>query len=135
MTLQHAEVLPYIDILPSDRGVDGGGQAEYTKCELCDNAYDSQRGDVRLNKDVSLAENFCGVATVGDRGQIVIPSEARKKIDISPGDKMAVIRHPGTDGLIICKIKSLREFLDFLAEEMDQIESKMNQAQDPASDE
>jgi AbrB family looped-hinge helix DNA binding protein len=85
--------------------------------------------------DVSLAENFCGVATVGDRGQIVIPSEARKKANIHPGDKIAVIRHPVTDGLIICKIEGLREFLAFLADEMDQIESKMNQAQDAASDE
>jgi len=85
--------------------------------------------------DVSLAENFCGVATVGDRGQIVIPSEARKKVNIRSGDKMAVIRHPGTDGLIICKIEGLRDFLAFFANELDQLESKINLAQDSASEE
>lgn len=34
--------------------------------------------------DSSMDANFYGVATVGERGQIVIPAEARKKMDIHP---------------------------------------------------
>ncbi len=32
-----------------------------------------------------------GVVTVGDKGQIVIPSKARKLFDISPGDSLVVL--------------------------------------------
>ncbi len=36
-----------------------------------------------------------GTATVGTKGQIVIPSEAREALGIKPGDKMYVIGSKG----------------------------------------
>ena len=41
----------------------------------------------------SLPKIF-GVATVGTKGQIVIPSEARKALDIKSGDKLIILSGP-----------------------------------------
>ncbi len=37
---------------------------------------------------------FQGSTTVGERGQIVLPAEMRKKHGIKPGDKLLVISNP-----------------------------------------
>lgn len=44
---------------------------------------------------------FQGSATVGERGQIVLPAEVRKKHGIKPGDKLLVISNPLPNGSAI----------------------------------
>lgn len=58
---------------------------------------------------------FYGSTTVGERGQIVIPAEAREELGIRPGDKLLVMRHPVYKGLMIAKIDALKGFLDEFA--------------------
>lgn len=65
---------------------------------------------------------FYGSATVGERGQIVIPAEARGDLGIQPGDKVLVMKHPIYDGLMIAKFESLRGFLDELQSTMQALE-------------
>ena len=36
-------------------------------------------------------DKYIGIAKVGEKGQIVIPAEARKMFDINPGDSMIVL--------------------------------------------
>jgi AbrB family looped-hinge helix DNA binding protein len=55
---------------------------------------------------------FYGAVTVGERGQIVIPAEARAALDIQPGEKLLVLQHPIHQGLVIFRIESVREFMD-----------------------
>ena len=43
-----------------------------------------------------------GNVKVGERGQIVIPKEARDLFDINPGDKLVVLGEEG-QGLALCK--------------------------------
>lgn len=43
-----------------------------------------------------------GTARVGDRGQIVIPKEARELFDIRPGDTLLILGEPDT-GLIVSR--------------------------------
>lgn len=38
--------------------------------------------------------NFFGIVTVGERGQIVIPKEARKILNIKKGDKLIILSPP-----------------------------------------
>lgn len=64
---------------------------------------------------------FYGSATVGERGQIVIPAEARAEMGIEPGDKVLIMRHPIHDGLQVFKLSSVREFLDEYAQKLNQI--------------
>jgi len=52
-----------------------------------------------------------GTVKVGDRGQIVIPSGARKKLNIRPGDHMLVISTPQGDGIALIKADIVREIV------------------------
>ena len=67
---------------------------------------------------------FYGSTTVGERGQIVIPAEAREDMGIRPGDKLLVMRHPVHEGLMIVKIEALRGFLDEFARGLELLESE-----------
>ena len=51
---------------------------------------------------------FYGAVTVGERGQVVIPAEARKEQGISPADKLLVFSHPHAHGLLIIKVSDLQ---------------------------
>ncbi|MEI7832151.1 MAG: AbrB/MazE/SpoVT family DNA-binding domain-containing protein [bacterium] len=58
---------------------------------------------------------FYGSATLGERGQIVVPAEARKDCDIHPGDKLLVFRHPMHPGmLVISKFGDMQEFIEHM---------------------
>lgn len=73
----------------------------------------------------SLEDHFFGTATVGERGQVVIPVEARKEYNIHPGDKVLVMGHPEGAGIFLCKIDSMREFFSSFLSTLDAIESKV----------
>lgn len=52
---------------------------------------------------------FFGAASVGERGQIVIPAEARKAFGIDFGDKVLVFSHG--KGLLLLKAETVTELL------------------------
>ncbi|MCX8053209.1 MAG: AbrB/MazE/SpoVT family DNA-binding domain-containing protein [Armatimonadetes bacterium] len=78
---------------------------------------------------LSLEENFFGSATVGERGQVVIPADARKKFGINPGDKVLVMGHPEGAGILLFKIDSIREMLSALIDGLSKIESRAAEAE------
>ena len=51
-----------------------------------------------------------GTVRVGDKGQIVIPKEARRMFDIQPGDNLIVLGDEG-QGIALVKEKGLLEML------------------------
>lgn len=59
-----------------------------------------------------------GTAKVGDRGQIVIPKEARELFHIRPGDTLLILAEEDK-GLIVSRPELLRDLADqiFNAEE------------------
>lgn len=65
---------------------------------------------------------FYGSVTVGERGQIVIPVEARTEMGMLPGDKLLVMRHPAHKGLMVFKIEAVRQFLDEFAARIEKLE-------------
>ena len=69
-----------------------------------------------------MEDCFYGAATVGERGQVVIPAEARAELGIKPGDKLRVMRHPIYQGLMIAKIDALRGFIDHFAKSVEILE-------------
>ncbi len=71
---------------------------------------------LKKKKNSNLESRFCGTATVGERGQIVIPAEARKLLDLKPGDKMLVMSHAHAKGVVLIKIDAMKEFLAHLLE-------------------
>lgn len=58
---------------------------------------------------LDLTAHFMGAATVGERGQVVIPAEARERLDIKPGDKLLVFAHPAGWGVAFAKFEKLQE--------------------------
>lgn len=59
----------------------------------------------------SNARRVLGTAKVGDRGQIVIPKEARDMFGIQPGDTLLILGETEA-GLIISRPEALNELAD-----------------------
>jgi AbrB family looped-hinge helix DNA binding protein len=57
---------------------------------------------------------FYGAVTVGERGQIVIPAEARKTLDLKHGDKLLVFRSAHGPGLVLARLEDMRALMDEL---------------------
>ena len=68
---------------------------------------------MHTHKDCPANPEFCGSATLGERGQIVIPSELRSELNINPGDKFMFFK---VYGKIVSLIK---------AEDVDEIQNTM----------
>ena len=62
--------------------------------------------------DKHMEPKFYGIATVGERGQVVIPAEARREHNIKPADKLVVFGHGEQGGIMITKADSFNEFLN-----------------------
>jgi AbrB family looped-hinge helix DNA binding protein len=73
-------------------------------------------------KQSAVVDCLYGTATVGERGQIVIPAEARKEIGIQAGDKLLIWKHPSGEGLMIFKIEAVRDFMSRMLESLERVE-------------
>ncbi len=74
----------------------------------------------------SPADLFYGSVTVGERGQVVVPAEARKAHGFQPGDKLLVFRHPHMCGIVLAKVDDVRAILDEL-QQWEEIVSQMTE--------
>jgi len=54
-----------------------------------------------------------GAATVGERGQIALPAEARRELGIDPGDKLMVFGNKLNGSLVLIKADIFESFADF----------------------
>ena len=59
----------------------------------------------------SNSKRVFGTAKVGDRGQIVIPKEARELFNIRPGDTLLILGEENR-GLIVSRPELLRDLAD-----------------------
>lgn len=59
------------------------------------------------------SQRVFGTAKVGDRGQIVIPKEAREMFHIRPGDTLLILGEE-EKGLIVSRPEVLRELADHI---------------------
>jgi AbrB family looped-hinge helix DNA binding protein len=62
---------------------------------------------IEMSEDQSY---IYGTVKVGDRGQIVIPSKARKELNIKSGDLLLVMAGKNRRGLALVKAEMIREF-------------------------
>lgn len=63
----------------------------------------------------SNSKRVFGTAKVGDRGQIVIPKEARELFHIRPGDTLLILGEENK-GLIVSRPELLRDLADQIFE-------------------
>jgi len=65
-----------------------------------------------------------GVATVGERGQVVIPAQVRKLYNIKTGDRLIVVAKPdGPIGFI--PADKLNEFLSHMTEMLAKVKTEI----------
>ena len=57
------------------------------------------------------AKAFYGSATVGAKGQIVIPADARVAKQIKEGDKVVVLRGPREGSIIVFRVDSFEKLM------------------------
>ncbi len=58
-----------------------------------------------------------GVVTVSEKGQIAIPVDARRDLDIKAGDKLIVLRRRDGAGLILIKLDKMDELMLLIQED------------------
>lgn len=73
-----------------------------------------------MTKKEKNGEQFYGTATLGEKGQVVIPAEARKSMGIKKGDKLLVFGM-GCDMLAFSKLSKVEQFASHLAGRLDAI--------------
>ncbi|MHB8806052.1 MAG: AbrB/MazE/SpoVT family DNA-binding domain-containing protein [Anaerolineaceae bacterium] len=66
-------------------------------------------------------KHIFGIVKVGEKGQIVIPKEARKVFDIKPGDSLLMLGDE-TQGIAIVKSEGFLQFAEeiFSAKKIDE---------------
>jgi len=65
---------------------------------------------------------FYGSVTVGERGQVAIPVEARREQDITPGGKLLAFGGPDGRALMFVKAEFLTEFITNVSSLLSQFE-------------
>ncbi|MGI2336097.1 MAG: AbrB/MazE/SpoVT family DNA-binding domain-containing protein [Dehalogenimonas sp.] len=78
---------------------------------------------------------FYGSTTIGERGQMVIPAEARKDFDITPSTKLLVFGNPHGGGIMILKAESVTEFLSKATEMLKGLEQGIQPGNNPSDTE
>jgi len=68
-------------------------------------------------KMANLHKSFYGMTTLGEKGQIVVPAEARKAMKLEKGEKLLVFSMD-KDILILAKTTGLEKFASHLAEKL-----------------
>lgn len=77
-----------------------------------------------------LLRQFLGSTTVGERGQIVIPAEARKAYGIENGDKLLVFGRHRHSGLLLLKAEVVNKLVSDAWTEASQLEQLLEIVQD-----
>ena len=67
-----------------------------------------------------------GTATVGTKGQVVIPVEAREALSIEPGDKLYVIGSHSKEFLGFLKEEQLRRMISHLTDNIESYRDFLN---------
>ena len=73
-----------------------------------------------MTKKKKNGEQFYGTTTVGEKGQVVIPAEARESMGIKKGDKLLVFGM-GCDMVALTKLSKVEQFASHLSSRLDTI--------------
>jgi len=73
--------------------------------------------------------HFYDVVTVGERGQVVVPSKARKELGIKAGDKLLAIKSHNGRALVLvnAKIKEAKQMYEKMAKMFGEFAAKYSE--------
>lgn len=72
-------------------------------------------------------EQFYGATTIGEKGQVVIPAEAREAMGLKKGDKLLVFGM-GCDMVALSKLSKVEQFASHLSGRLDAIREVINKS-------
>jgi AbrB family looped-hinge helix DNA binding protein len=75
-----------------------------------------------LDKFTENVPRFYGSVTVGERGQVAIPAEARREQDINPGGKLLAFGGPEGKALVFIKAEFVTEIISGVTQMVSQVE-------------
>lgn len=73
-----------------------------------------------------MDQQFYGSTTMGEKGQVVIPAEARSAAKLKKGEKMLVFG-VGEEVIILAKISNLEQFASLLSERLKLVQGIISQ--------
>jgi AbrB family looped-hinge helix DNA binding protein len=86
---------------------------------------------MKNSKNMRHEPSILGMVTVNDKGQVVIPADARLSMNIQTGDKLLVIIHPSHGGVILVKPDGIESFAKQMLEQVsDAQEIALDQGKD-----
>lgn len=63
-------------------------------------------------------KQFYGTTILGEKGQVVIPAEARKALDIKKGEKLLVFGM-GREMIVFCKLSKIEKIASHLSRKLE----------------
>jgi len=85
-------------------------------------------------KDETDQMDFFSITTIGERGQIVIPKEARQALSLSAGDKLVVLPSRRGNGILLMKEQNIKEIAQSMSEKADLYIKKSKKLQQKLKD-
>jgi AbrB family looped-hinge helix DNA binding protein len=73
--------------------------------------------------------DFFSITTVAERGQVVIPKEARDALNLSAGDKLVVLPSRRGNGILLMKEENIKQLALRMSEKADHISEKSKELQ------
>ncbi|MFZ2970018.1 MAG: AbrB/MazE/SpoVT family DNA-binding domain-containing protein [Minisyncoccia bacterium] len=71
---------------------------------------------------------FYGTTSIGKKGQMVVPIEARRSLNVKEGEKLLVFGM-GRDMIAVMKLSQIEEFASMLTKKLKTIENILNKKQ------
>ena len=75
---------------------------------------------MNMNNEMPKFKVF-GSMVVSPRGQVVIPVNARKELNIGSGDTLLACGTPHGEGLLLLKVDAVERILSVMSEQLDSI--------------
>lgn len=73
-----------------------------------------------MHRKYKNGEQFYGTTTMGEKGQVVIPAEARRAMGIKKGEKLLVFGM-GCDMIAFSKLSKVEQFASHLSQRLEAI--------------
>lgn len=80
-----------------------------------------------MQHDKSMNIKLYGTVTVGERGQVVIPVEARREIGLKHNDKLLAMGNSTHDGIMFCKVSAMQEMVTKMRRTFGEIEKAVDE--------
>ncbi len=82
-------------------------------------------------KDTLQSPRVFGSTTVGPRGQVVIPINARKEMGIDAGTTLLVFGGPHGQGLLLVKVDAIEQMMNMVSERLTEFEKLVKDYKSP----